>query len=371
MTLEIVTRRLYNQKLSHTNFKTPQAVVQWLGAVQAQDYAGAKWALAQRMTDATDAALDQAFADGSILRTHLLRPTWHFVTPEDIRWLLKLTAPRVLALLGSMDRQLELDKAIIKQSNAILTKALLGNQQLSRIELESKFHERGIKTTNLRMTHFMMHAELDGIVCSGGRRGKQFTYALLEERVPQTKLLTHEEALAELANRYFTSHGPATLQDFVWWSGLKMTDARHGLELVKSQLNNETVNGQTHWFADTAPGKKDKLPVVNLLPSYDEYMVGYTDRSAIFDISHTDKLDSRGSVLAQYTIVLHGQVVGTWKRTLKKNAVMIELSPFARLSKAEYQAIVVETKRFGEFLELPVSLIHKEHTHGQRKTRSF
>jgi hypothetical protein len=356
MTLEIATQRLHNQRLSHTNFKTPQAVVQWLGAVQAQDYAGAKWALAQRMTDTTDAALDQALADGSILRTHLLRPTWHFVTPEDIRWLLKLTAPRVLAMLGFMDRQLELDKAILKQSNAILTKALQGNKQLTRSELEVTLNKRGIKTTNLRMTHFMMHAELDGIVCSGGRRGKQFTYALLEERVPQTKSVTREDALVELTSRYLTSHGPATLQDFVWWSGLTTSDARQGIESIKSKLNSETIDNQTYWFVDTGIPKKDKHPVVNLLPNFDEYVVGYTDRSAIFDISHTDKLDSRGSVLAQYTIVLNGQVVGTWKRTLKKNAVVIELSPFIKLTGAEYQSVTTAVERFGKFLELPVSL---------------
>lgn len=358
MTLEITAQRLHNQRLSHTNFKTPQAVVQWLGAVQAQDYAGAKWALAQRMLDATDAALDQALTDGSILRTHLLRPTWHFVTPEDIRWLLKLTAPRVLAMLGYMDRQLELDKAIIKQSNALLIKALQGGKQLTRTELESIFQERGIKTTNLRMIHFMMHAELDGIICSGGRRGKQFTYALLDERVPQTKSLTHEEALAELASRYFTSHGPATLQDFVWWSGLTMTDVRKGIELFKSRLKSETMNDDTYWFIETAPQSKDKKLTVNLLPDYDEYIVGYTDRSAIFDIAHTNKLDSRGSVLAQYTIVINGQVVGIWKRTLKKNTVMIELFPFAKLTETERQAVVTATERFGKFLGLSVSLNH-------------
>jgi hypothetical protein len=356
MNLEITTQRLSNQRLSHTNFKTPQEVVQWLGAVQAQDYAGAKWAIAQRMTDTTEAALDQALAGGSILRTHLMRPTWHFVTPEDIRWLLKLTAPRVLTMLASMDRQLELDKAILKQSNAILTKALQDNKQLTRSELESALHERGIETTNLRMIHFMMHAELDGIICSGGRRGKQFTYALLDERVSQTKSLTRDESLAELASRYFISRGPATLQDFVWWSGLTMTDTRKGIELIKSKLHHETVNGQTYWFAETAPHRKDKKLAVNLLPDYDEYLVGYAERSMAFDTSHTDKLDSRGSVLAQYTIVLNGHVAGVWKRTLKKHAVVIELSPFAKLTKTDYQAVAIVAERFGKFLGLPVLL---------------
>src|SRR5258706_14279511 len=175
MTLEITTQRLSNQRLSHTNFKTPQEVVQWLGAVQAQDYAGVKWAIAQRMTDTTEAVLDQALADGSILRTHLLRPTWHFVTPEDIRWLLQLTAPRVLTTLGYMDGQLEINKSLIKQSNAILMKSLQCGKQLTRTELEVALQEHDIKTTNLCMIHFMMHAELEGIICRSVRPGKQFT----------------------------------------------------------------------------------------------------------------------------------------------------------------------------------------------------
>jgi len=356
MILEITVQRLHNQRLSETNFKTPNEVVQWLGAVQAQDYAAAKWALTQRMTDTTDAALDRAFANGSILRTHLLRPTWHFVTPRDIRWLLILTAPRVLKTLTSMDRQLEIDGALIKQSNAIIVRALRSDKQLTRSEIESALQERGIKTTNLRMTHFMMHAELDGIVCSGARRGKQFTYALLDARVPGTKSLTREEALAELASRYFSSRGPATLQDFVWWSGLTTIDARNGLELIKSKLNHETVHDQTYWFPDLPSRKISKPHDVYLLPNYDEYLVGYADRSLMFDTTHINKLDSRGGVLFQHTVVINGRVAGTWKRTLKKNAVIIELSPFKAWTKSEQQAVSVAAERFGNFLELPVSL---------------
>jgi len=359
MTLKITAQRLYNQRLAQTKFKTPLEVVQWLGAVQAQDYAGAKWAIAQRMTDATDAALDQAFNEGSILRTHVMRPTWHFVAPEDIRWLLKLTSPRVLALLGSMDRQLELDKAILKQSNAILTKALQGNKQFTRAELESVLQARGIKTTNLRMTHFMMHAELDGIICSGGRRSKQFTYALLEERVPRTKSLSHEEALAELASRYFTSRGLATLQDFVWWSGLTMANAKSGIEMVRSQFASETIGNQIYWFDESKALQKEAPTTSYLLPNYDEYIVSYTDRSAIFDGSHNEKLDTRGNVLFQNTIVIDGQVVGTWKRTLKKNEVIVELTTFTKLTKDEQQAVITAAERFGKFLELQVSIIHE------------
>jgi DNA glycosylase AlkZ-like len=369
-TLEVTIQRLRNQRLSHTKFKTPHEVVQWLGAVQAQDYAGAKWALAQRMTDTTDAVLDHAFNEGSILRTHVLRPTWHFVTPENIRWLLKLTAPRVLVKLATMDRQLELDRATIKRSNTIFVKTLQDGKQLTRTELEYIFQERGVNTTDLRMTYLMIHAELDGVICSGERRGKQFTYALLDERAPQTKSLTRDEALAEIVRRYFTSRGPARLQDFTWWSGLTMAEAKNGIEMVKSQLVSETIDDQAYWFSAAGSNQKEKSTTAYLLPNYDEYIVGYTSRSLIYDASHDNKLDARGNVLFQNTIVIDGQVVGTWKRTRKKNEAIVELTSFTKLTKAEKQAVDQAAERFGKFLELPVSLIHKEHTHEQGKTRS-
>ena len=211
------------------------------------------------------------------------------------------------------------------------------------------------------MIHFMMHAELDGLICSGGRRGKQFTYALLDERTPQTKSLTHEEALTELTSRYFTSHGPATLQDFVWWSGLTATDVRKALELIKSKLDSETVNGQTFLFAEEAPPRrKDKSPSINLLPDYDEYLVGYADRSAIFDTAHTDKLDSRGSVLAQHVILSAGQIIASWRRTLQKKSVAIESKLFITLKQAEKKAIIQAAERYANFLNLPFSIDFQE-----------
>ena len=355
ITLDIVHHRLHNQRISRIKFDQPNQVVSWFGAIQAQDYSGAKWAVAQRTKGLRDTAIEQAFVDGEILRTHILRPTWHFVTPTDIRWMLTLTASRVRAALAYMDRQLGLDQATFKKSNAALVKALRDSKQLTRSELTSVFQQAHINVDGLRLGHILMHAELDGIVCSGGRRGKQFTYALLDERAPQAKILEHDDALAELTKRYFSSHGPATVQDFVWWSGLTTADARNGLELIKSKLPHEVTNGQTYYFPDLTP-VEDKSPTAYLLPNYDEYVVGYTDRTAMFDISHTDKLDARASVLAQYTIVIDGQVAGTWKRTLKKSEVVVELVPFTVLTKAENEAVIAAAQQYGKFLELPVVL---------------
>jgi hypothetical protein len=354
-TLNIAHQRLHSQRIAGTTFEKPSDVVEWLGAVQAQDYAGAKWAVAQRTGGMTDAAMDQALAAGTILRTHVLRPTWHFVTPADIRWMLALTAPRINAALSAYYRKLELDDSLFARSNAALAKALQGGQQLTRAELGAVLQQAGIATNDLlRLGHIMGRAELDGIVCSGALRGKQHTYALLDERAPQAKLLTRDEALAELAQRYFTSHGPATLKDYSWWSGLSAADAKAGLEMSKPQLTHEVIDGQTYWLAAATPTAKAIAPVASLLPNFDEYIVGYTDRSAVYDAQHTEKLDSRGNVLFNHIIVIDGQIVGTWKRTFKKGAVVIASQPFTTLSAAEGQAFVAAAHRYGEFLGLPV-----------------
>lgn len=358
--LDIAHQRLLNQHIAGLPFEKPADVVQWMGAVQAQDYASAKWALGLRLQGATDVAIDQALAGGSILRTHVMRPTWHFVTPADIRWLLALTAPRIKALSAYYCHRLGLDDATFTRSNALLIKALQGGKQLTRLELVPILQQAGITTENLGFVYCIMRAELDGLVCSGARRGKQFTYALLDERVPQVKTLARDEALAEFARRYFTSHGPATLQDFVWWSGLSVADARAALDMVISQLIHEVIDGQTYWFAPSAPPvlpAKDLSQTAYLLPYFDEYTVGYTDRSAVFDASHMDKLDSRDNNLLSNTIVLGGQVIGTWKRTLKKDAVVITPNLFTPLNKAETRAFAAAANRYSAFLGLSVNVV--------------
>lgn len=356
MRWDIAHQRLHTQRIAGPKFETPGEVVRWLGAVQAQEYAGAKWAVGQRMRDAIDAALDRAFADGTILRTHVMRPTWHFVVPADIRWLLALTAPRVKAASAYSDRQRGLDDDTFDRSNVALADALQGGAHLTRAELASVLQHAGIATDDLRLGSLMMRAELDGVVCSGARRGKQFTYALLDERAPNATTLARDEALAELTRRYMTSHGPATMQDFVWWSGLTMTDAKAGLAMIESELMHEVVDDRTYWFAASAPIARDPSPTVYLLPNYDEYIVGYTDRRAALDAPPADRLDARGNVLFNYTIVLDGQIVGTWKRTVTKDAVIVEAAPFAPLSTTEAAALEGAAARYGRFIGLPAAL---------------
>jgi hypothetical protein len=354
--LDIAHLRLRNQHIDRAAFKKPGDVVAWLGAVQAQDYAGAKWALGLRLQGATDDDIDRAFADGSILRTHLMRPTWHFVAPRDIRWLLALTAPRVHVANAFMYRQLELDSAIFKRSDAAIARALRGGRHLTRDELRRALEKAGIATGDgVRLAYLVMHAELEGVVCSGARRGNQFTYALLDARVPHRRTLGREEALAELAGRYFTSRGPATVQDFAKWSGLTLVDARRGLEAVKARLRQEVVDGHLYWLAPSRPSAKRASPTACLLSIYDEYVSGYKDRSAIGTSEAGARLIALGNALT-CIIVVDSQIVGTWKRRLGKDAVAIETTLFARLTKAESRALALAARRYGDFLQRSVVL---------------
>jgi hypothetical protein len=354
LNLDIAHRRLHNQHVTRRTLETPQALVEWFGAVQAQDFAGAKWALGLRLPDLTDDDIEQAFTEGTILRTHVMRPTWHFVSPADIRWLLALTAPRVRQTMVSNNRKLELDETVFNRTNAVLADALQGGKQLTRDELVSALQQAGIATeSDLRVIHILMRAELDGVICSGARRGKQFTYAVLAERAPHARAFTRDEALAELTRRYFTVHGPATVQDCVWWSGLTAADVKAGLAMAASQLLHETINGQAYWFSPSVPAGQNCSQLAYLLPDYDEYTVGYTDRSAVFDTAYTHKLDTREGLLT-HTMALHGQIVGTWKRTFKKNSVVIDAKPFMPLSDTEVCAFAASAKRYGQFLGMPV-----------------
>ncbi|MCI0708880.1 MAG: winged helix DNA-binding domain-containing protein [Chloroflexi bacterium] len=349
----IVLQRLHNQQLVGTKLQSPTEVVAWFGAVQAQEYALAKWALSLRLPGVTDADIEQAFTDGAILRTHVMRPTWHFVAPFDIRWLLALTAPRVNQVNAYMYRQLELDETIFAQSNTIIASALEGSKYLTRSELGSVLAQAGIVAEGIRLGYIVHRAELDAVVCSGPRRGKQFTYALLDERAPQAKVLGRDEALAELTKRFFTSHGPAMINDFAWWSGLTVADVKDGLEMVKPNIIREVIDGKEYYLSSSAPDIQDMPLTVFLLPVYDEFGIAYKDYSGMFDPAHTERVtgDSFTS-----NIVINSQITGTWKRTVNKDSVLIETHRFRSLTASEEDALVAAIQRFGDFLDMPVTL---------------
>lgn len=347
----LLAQRLLNQKLINPNIATAAEVVQWLGAVQAQDFPAAKWALCMRVRGGLqDLDVEQAFDAGAILRTHVLRPTWHFVTPADIRWMLKLSAPRVHALSAYIYRQSGLDARIFARSCAMLQRALDGGHFLTRTELATHLKRARIPADGLKLASLMMHAELEGIICSGPRRGKQFTYALVAERAPgKTPDYSHEEALAALASRYFQSHGPATLRDFTWWSGLTMKDARTGIAAAVPKLKESTIDGRVHWGpGETASPAKGITAW--LLPNYDEYLIAYKDRGAVVDASRTANLVARSNGGFTNHLVIDGRLAGGWRRELRGHIVQVEVAPFKALTPAQKVAIAAAAERYGDFL---------------------
>lgn len=313
--------RLHNQKITTNDLPTPQSVVAHLGAVQAQDFSMSKLAVGLRLPGSTDADIEAALNSGALVRTHVLRPTWHLVSGADVRWLLALTGKHIKAASASRDRDLGLDTVVYARANDLIVRALEGGKHLTRAELMQALENGGIPTDASRAVHFMMNAETDALVCNGVPRGKEQTYALLDEKVPPGPMLSREEAIATLALRYFTSHAPATLADFHWWSGLPMPDARAGLENVKKHLHTFDWEEKTYWHGDTTP--LQSAETVFLLPAFDEYTVSYKDRSAVFDTRwHREAITANG--IFKPIIVVNGQVTGIWKRSIQKNKLLIE-----------------------------------------------
>jgi hypothetical protein len=348
--------RMQSLRLTGAPFETPQDVVRWLGAVQSQDYGPAKWSIGQRTVGVGDAALDQAFADGTILRTHVLRPTWHFVLPEDIRWMLELTAPRVHAMNAFYYRQAGLNDDLLRTCLSLLVDALRGGQQRTRKELAALLQRVGIEAAGQRLAYILMRAELDGVICSGAPRGKQHTYALLDERAPRARRLSRDEALAELTLRYFTSHGPATARDFRWWSSLTLAEIARGLEMVGTQLEKRVVDGLTYWYAEPPPSAVLASPAVHLLQGYDEYLVGYGESKYVLDASGVARALTGDRSVFNLVVILDGQVAGYWKRTITARAVAIQAALFAPLDDAQAHALQATADRYGEFLGLPASV---------------
>lgn len=347
--------RLRQQALIHSQLTTPAAVVAWLAAVQSQDYLGAKWTLGIRMQPAADDAIEQAFNAGAILRTHMMRPTWHFVAPEDIRWIEELTASRVKSVNAYMVRRLKLDdSALLARCNEILARALQGGRFLTRLELGEALAQAGVAAQGQRLGYIVHQAELEGLVCSGPRRGKQFTYALVEERAPGARVLARDEALAELTLRYYTSHGPATARDLAWWSGLALADVKQGIATAGAQLTSLEAAGQEYWsppelaLASQPPGQ------AFFLPTYDEYVIGYSSfgGSRLGGQDITDEQGRFDSVL-----FIDTRAAGSWRRTLKKELVEIELILFSALSDKEIELVQAAAQRYSDYLGLPHKLI--------------
>lgn len=344
--------RLINQQIAGTSFTKPAEIVSWLGAMQSQEYAMAKWAIGLRLPGCTNQQIEDAFNKGEILRTHVLRPTWHFVAPADIRWMLKLTAPRVHAFNAYYYRYLELDNKIFKRSHAVLAKALQGGKHLTRSALQDALTKAKIVTTGQRLAAIMMHAELEQLICSGPKQGKQFTYALMDECVPATKPMERDEALTKLVKQYFMSRGPAMIHDFCWWSGLTVKDAKEGVAMLGGQLRNEIIDDKEYWLMADHHVEKvslNKPYATFLMPDYDEYGIAYKDRSAL-----SDKYDSTSrneNPVYNRMIVVEGRIVGSWKADAGKKGIVVKTVFFHEMSKSKIKAVNNAVERYKVFVQ--------------------
>ena len=353
---QLISERLRNQHLTRPGRRDPAQVVASLGAMQAQDFPAAKWAIGLRAPGCDSVSVEDAFNAGTILRTHVLRPTWHFVAADDIKWILKLSAPRVHAANAYYYRQSGLDAKVFARSCAMISRVLEGEQFQTRAELAIALKRAKVPADGLKLAYIMMHAELDGVITSGPRRGKQFTYALLSERAPKARSLDRADAIAELTQRYFTSHGPATIRDFVWWSGLTVKDAELGIEAASAKLHKDMIEGRVYWSATARAAAPLKGCTALLLPNYDEYLIAYKERGAVVDSARAANIVARSNGAFPHHLVIDGRLAGSWTRTLKGNSVLIEVAPYHQVTAAQTRAVMSAVDCYGEFLALPASL---------------
>ncbi len=359
----IAAERLAAQQIARQAFSKPAELVAWMGAIQAQEPLAARWAVGLRLGGrggraAGASAIENALADGSVLRTHVMRWTWQLVTPADLHWMLPLVAPRLMARAARRHRELALDARTFRRAEAAFTRALADGAQRTRGELGAALRAAGVAPDGQRLPHLLGHAELQGLLCSGAPRGKQATWALLAGRAPRPGAApAREEALAELARRYFRSRGPATVADFAWWSGLAPAEARAGLASVASELASRTTAGVTWWHAGQAPRvSAAALAEAYLLPAFDEYLVAYRDRSAVLSPRDARRINAGGGLLAP-TVVVGGRVVGVWRRTLGRGLVTIALSLFGKPAPRARERIVAAAERYGAFLGLETKIV--------------
>jgi hypothetical protein len=343
--MNVAAQRTTAQRIARPLAGKPADLVRWMGAVQAQDYGASKWAVGLRLAGAavSDTSVARAIDDGSVVRTHALRGTWQLVAAEDVRWMIAVVAPTVIAKAERRHRQLGLDERTFDASRKLLARALRG-VHLTRAEIGEVLERGGISVEGQRLPHLLGRAELDGVICGGPRRGKQDTWALLDERVPPSpsSALARDEALAELARRHLQSRAPATLADFTWWSGLRAADARAGYEAAARTIRPPRASAPAH--------------DAHLLPAFDEYLVGYQDRDAQLDPAHAERLNAGGGMLGPCVLV-GGKVVGTWSRTLARASVSIEVATFARIGAQAKHAIEEAAHRYAAFVGYFVTAI--------------
>ena len=323
----------------------------WLGAIQAQDYTGGKWAIGLRLNGATNATVEQAILDRTIVRTWPMRGTLHFVAATDVRWMLTLLAARPLARAAGRHRQLELDDAVFASARRAIEKRMRGGRQLTRAAAYRALNDAGIATAGQRGIHILARLAHEAQIVFGAGEGMSQTIALLDAWVPPSPALDRDAALAELARRYFRSHGPATTHDFAWWSGLSQSDARIGVDLAKDDLTSDTVSGNAYWHAGRT-GRRRRSGGAYLLPPFDEYLVAYRDRTAALAPADARRVHA----LLSPTIVVGSRVAGTWRRRFERRGVTITIEPFGPVGRSSQRAIDAAARSYARYAGVPLLL---------------
>lgn len=336
--------RLHAQQLAAPQCDDPVDAVRRMGAVQAQEYASAKWAVGLRLRRPSLRAVDEALAAGRLLRMHILRPTWHLIAAEDVRWMLRLTGRRIRAANASFARSCGYGDIDYARCERLLVRLLEGGRQLTRPEIAAGLGRAGESEDPHRVKRILMCAESEGLICSGADRGAAVTYALLAERVPQPLDLSYEEALALLARRYFGSRSPATFEDFVWWSGLTVAEARRGVASLGGELSRETFDGREYLLHESCAAHGRTCRRVHLLPAFDEYLIAYRDRSAVLaDEYRSRAFNAYGTF--RPVMLCSGRVAGCWTRGGRG----IETEPFAgerQPAAVQLRAAIARWERF-------------------------
>ena len=362
--------RLAAQRVGGSEFSAPGDAVRWMLALQAQDFPGVRWSVGLRQTRATEAGVEAACDAGEIVRSWPLRGTLHLISGEDLGWLLRLTTPRVIASAAGRRAGLGITEADLEGARETAVATLTGRRAMTRQALLATIEAAGVSTRGQRGYHLLGYLAQTGTLVLGPVDRSQQTLVLLDEWVPNPRRLARDEALGELALRYFRSHGPATVRDLAWWSGMTLADVRRGLAVCGDQLTTLEHDGVTYHLAPETLALTAPAAHVHLLPGFDEYLLGYRDRTAALAREHRQAIVPGGNGMFRPTIVADGEVVGTWRRTIKASEIVIEPVLFDRLSGKVREGLAEAAQAFGAFMGRPARLAGLEVPHPRTASRS-
>ncbi len=349
--------RLIAQRIVTPAAASPAETVRWMLALQAQDFPGVKWSVGLRQRGGTQAAVEAACDAGEIVRSWPMRGTLHLVAAEDLHWMLELTTPRSVASAGDRRAYLGIGDLDVERARHIAEAALTGGRVLTREALLGSIAAGGVSTHGQRGYHLLWYLAQTGTLVLGPAHGRQQTFALLDDWVPRPRRLERDEALGELALRFFASHGPATAKDLARWSGLTMAQVRLGIGVAGAALTTLELDGIPYLLAPETLEVAAPTVRVHLLPGFDEYVLGYQDRTAVLAPEHSQAIVPGGNGVFRPTIVVDGAVAGTWRRTVKAREVVVEAAPFAPLTRPLLAGLRDAVEAYGSFLGQPVRLI--------------